>query len=162
MMRGLRVFFLLALACSLGAPAAAGGRKPGVPPDGRLISQVVAKCVAALNKNDEAALAATLAPDAEIVYYVDPYRWSGPDTAKRFLADLSRARYQQIAIDVALTANPTKAMYLGGSHAYITFPATYAYKVKGRPVTEDGVLTFVLEKIAGVWKITSLTWGIVR
>ncbi len=156
-----RVFLLLALVGSLVAPAAAGGRKPSQP-DGPLISQVVTKCVAALNKGDEAQLAATLAPNAEIVHYTAPFRWSGPGVAKHFLADLSRAHDQQMVSGVVLTANPTKAMAVGGSHAYITFPATYAYKQKGRPVTEDGVLVFVLDKIGGAWKITSLTWGMVR
>ncbi|MBV8300111.1 MAG: nuclear transport factor 2 family protein [Candidatus Eremiobacteraeota bacterium] len=159
--RACAVALLLASALQWTPAAAAGARKPGNA-DGAQVSQVIAAFVAAANKGDEHAVAAAFAEHAAIVYNVPPYRWIGAGEIKRFTADLARGRAQQAATDVVLTVNPNKAMFLGGSHAYVSVPATYAYKQQGRPVTEDGVLVFVLDKIAGAWKITSLTWGIVR
>jgi hypothetical protein len=139
----------------------AASHKP-VASDGVLVSQAIASFVAAANRGDEAGMTAVFAPQSAIVHNLPPYRWIGAGEFKRFIADVARGRAQQGASDVVLTLNPNKAMYLGGTHAYVSVPATYAYKQKGHPVTEDGVLVFALDKIAGAWKITSLTWGLVR
>jgi ketosteroid isomerase-like protein len=160
----MRFRFVLALALAaslLAAPATAGGRKPVVP-DGPLISRTIAAFVTALNKGDALAMTAAFAPEATVVLNLPPYRWTGAGGIKRFAADVAHARTVQGATDVFLTMNPNKAMFLGGAHAYVSVPGTYAYKQKGRPVTEDGVLVFALDKIEGAWKITSLTWGMVR
>jgi uncharacterized protein (TIGR02246 family) len=151
-----------ALACTLWSPAAAEEPRKVQPSDGVQVSQLIATFVAAANKGDEARMAAAFAPQSAIVHNLPPYRWIGAGEYRRFIADVARGRKQQGATDVVLTVNPTKAMFLGGSHAYVSVPATYAYKQRGRPVTEDGVLVFALDKIAGAWKITSLAWGVVR
>ena len=122
----------------------------------------VAAFVTAVNKGDAAGMAAAFADAPTVVLNLPPYRWNGAGAIKRFAADVAQARTAQGMIDVFLTLNPNKAMFLGGAHAYVSVPGTYAYKQKGRPVTEDGVLVFALDKIGGTWKITSLTWGMVR
>jgi uncharacterized protein (TIGR02246 family) len=154
-----------AVQAATGSKPAAAGQKPVANKpvaDGVLISQTIAAFVDAANKGDERAMAAAFAEHAAIVHNVPPYRWIGADEVKRFTTDLARGRKHQGASSVVLTINPNKAMFLGDAHAYVSVPATYAYKQKGRPVTEDGVLVFALDKIAGAWKITSLTWGMVR
>jgi ketosteroid isomerase-like protein len=157
-----------ALACALLAAllfagvTPAGARKPGPSPDGTLVSQTIAAFVTAANKGDAPGMTATFADAPTVVLNLPPYRWNGTGAIKHFAADVAHARTAQGATDVFLTLNPNKAMFLGGSHAYVSVPATYAYKQKGHPVTEDGVLVFALDKIAGAWKITSLTWGAVR
>jgi ketosteroid isomerase-like protein len=158
------VALVFALACVMPfAHASAGAKaKPAPPSDGVMVSQVIASFVTAANKGDAVAMTSAFAPQAAIVHNVPPYRWIGPGELKRFVSDVARGRAQQGATDVFLTVNPNKAMFLGGTHAYVSVPATYAYKQKGRPVTEDGVLVFALDKIAGAWKITSLAWGLVR
>ena len=140
----------------------AGARKPAPSSDGTAVSQAIAAFVTAANKGDAPGMTAAFADAPTVVLNVPPYRWNGAGAIKHFAADVAHARTAQGATDVFLTVNPNKAMFLGGSHAYVSVPATYAYKQKGRPVTEDGVLVFVLDKIGGTWKITSLTWGMVR
>ena len=164
MRRTVAFAFAVSLACcTLFAPASAGDpHKPAPPSDGLLVTQVIASFVTAANKGDVTGMTSAFAPQSAIVHNLPPYRWIGVNEFKRFISDVARGRAQQGATDVFLTMNPNKAMFLGGTHAYVSVPATYAYKQKGRPVTEDGVLVFALDKIAGAWKITSLTWGLVR
>jgi ketosteroid isomerase-like protein len=150
-----------ALAAPVASPKPAAAHK-AAPPDGALVSQTIAAFVTAANKGDAPGMSAAFADAPTIVLNVPPYRWNGAGAVKQFASDLAHARTGQGATDVFLTLNPNKAMFLGGSHAYVTVPATYAYKQNGHPVTEDGVLVFALDKIAGAWKITSLTWGMVR
>jgi len=45
-----------------------------------------------------------------------------------------------------------------GDVAYVVMPTVYSYKEHGKPLREEGQMTVVLNREAGVWKIRSWTW----
>ena len=46
-----------------------------------------------------------------------------------------------------------------GDRAYVIVPATYMYKVKGKPAKESGsMLTIALQKGASGWLMTGWAW----
>lgn len=45
-----------------------------------------------------------------------------------------------------------------GDAAYVVVPVVYLYKEKGKPMTEDARMTFVLHKESGAWKISGWVW----
>ena len=40
----------------------------------------------------------------------------------------------------------------------MVMPTTYLYKEHGKPLAEEGQMTFVLHVEAGSWKISGWTW----
>lgn len=45
-----------------------------------------------------------------------------------------------------------------GDVAYVVIPAVYTFKLRGQAMTEKGLMTFVLHRESGAWKIASWTW----
>jgi len=44
--------------------------------------------------------------------------------------------------------------------AYVVIPANYAFKQKGKPVSEVGsIITLTLQKIPAGWRITGWAWA---
>jgi hypothetical protein len=46
-----------------------------------------------------------------------------------------------------------------GDVAYTVFPATYKWKEKGKPMSENSLLTVVLKKTATGWRATAWAWS---
>jgi len=46
-----------------------------------------------------------------------------------------------------------------GKLAYVIIPTAYRYKERGKPLVEEGQMTFVLNSGAAGWKISSWTWS---
>ncbi len=115
--------------------------------------------VAAFNKGDEKAWAAACAPSTAIVDDFSPYTWSGPaacsDWWSAFVAGNKKngLSWGTVALGTALHVTVT------GTRAYTVFPATYTYKMKGKPAKDSGVFTFVLTKTPAGWLIAAWSWA---
>jgi hypothetical protein len=46
-----------------------------------------------------------------------------------------------------------------GNVAYAVFPATYTWKLKGKPMSENSLLTVVLKKSSSGWHIVAWSWN---
>ncbi len=116
--------------------------------------------LAAFNKGDIAAAAATHAAGADLVIIDEapPYAWHGPKAFQSWLTDLGAAdakagvSNQQVAISAPTRVETT------GTAAYVIVPAVYTFKEKGVAMREAAQMTFFLKKGATGWLIHGWTW----
>jgi ketosteroid isomerase-like protein len=115
--------------------------------------------VAAFNKGDMKGWTAACAPSATIIDDFSPNAWSGPaactDWWNAFVAGNKKngLSWGTVALGTAWHVTVT------GSHAYTVFPATYTYKMKGKPAKDSGIFTLVLTKTPAGWLIAAWSWA---
>jgi hypothetical protein len=111
------------------------------------------------NKGDvKSAYAAYAAGDILIVDEFAPHRWYGPHAAQEWAADYDKHAAATGVTDGLVKYGAPTRTEIDGDVAYEVIPATYLYKEHGKPMTEQGQMTFVLHKAAGEWKIGSWVW----
>ena len=82
-----------------------------------------------------------------------------PDGAARALMPHLDANARGITDGIVTLLTPRRVDVAGDS-GYAVVPATYAYKLHGKPVTESGnVLTVALHKTTAGWRITGWAWS---
>jgi len=119
----------------------------------------ITKFITAFNKGDQAAANATHTSDASIVDEVPPHAWSGAKALDAWSADFDKnAKTEGVTDPLVKISKPTRALVEGDS-AYIIVPAAYTYKQKGKPMIENGQMTFALRKGSDGWKISAWTWS---
>lgn len=111
------------------------------------------------NKGDSAAFFAAHTADSMIVDEFAPYRWTGTHAAESWAADYERdARARGITDGRVDYGQPIRAT-VAGSHAYVVLPTTYRFRQHGKPMREDGQMTFALAHLGEGWKIAEWTWA---
>ena len=109
------------------------------------------------NKGDTAATVATCAPQTAIIDDFPPHTWQSCSAWDAALSAFNTAHGMTDGIE---TLGTPWHVDVAGNVAYVVVPTTYAYKVRGKPVTESGsVWTLVLRKTAAGWRITSWAWA---
>jgi ketosteroid isomerase-like protein len=87
-----------------------------------------------------------------------PHRWVGPNAAHEWAADYDKHATATFVTDgVVKYGAPTRSV-IDGDTAYVIIPALYTYKEHGKPVAEEGQMTFVLHAETSGWKIQGWTW----
>jgi ketosteroid isomerase-like protein len=111
------------------------------------------------NKGDvNSAYAAYATGDIVIVDEFAPHRWVGPHAPQEWAADYEKhAQATGVTDGIVKYGAPTRTE-IEGDVAYVVVPTIYNYKEHGRPLTEEGQMTFVLHTEAGGWKISGWTW----
>jgi Domain of unknown function (DUF4440) len=111
------------------------------------------------NKGDvKSAYAAYAAGDIIIVDEFAPHRWVGPNAPQQWAADYDKhAQATGVTDGIVKYGAPTRSE-IEGEVAYVVVPTVYNYKEHGRPITEEGQMTFVLRAESGGWKISGWTW----
>lgn len=139
------VFFC---ACACPVSAASASADPALAP--------ISALTAAFNANDDAAVQRLFTPDGVAFDEVAPYRWTGPRAALDWLrADgvvIARNGVKSARITIA---KPT-FVHRSATRVYAVSPLVDRYVVGGRPQRETGLLTIVLVKRNGAWKISLL------
>ena len=108
--------------------------------------------------NVTSAYAAYAPGDITIVDEFAPHRWAGPNAPQTWAADYDKhARATGVSDGWVKYGEPTRAE-VEGDVAYIIIPTVYQYKEHGQATLEEGQMTFVLHRAAGLWKIQSWTW----
>ena len=108
--------------------------------------------------NVDSAFAAYATGPITIVDEFAPHLWTGPNAAHEW-ADA----YDQHAKATGVTdgkvayGRPTRTE-VEGDVAYLVMPTVYLYKERGKPMREEGQMTFVLNRQSGAWKIRGWTW----
>jgi hypothetical protein len=147
-----RAIFALALVFVAATPAA--------PPPSAAVMATVHQFIDGFNTgNTKSALAACASP-VSILDDFPPHLWYGPkaclDWANAYTAD---ANARGITDGIVTLLTPRRVDVAGDS-GYAVVPATYAYRLHGKPVTESGnVLTVALHKTAAGWRITGWAWS---
>jgi hypothetical protein len=116
--------------------------------------------IAAFNKGDLKAWAGACDSPASIIDDFPPHTWWGAtacaDWVKAFTAF---GKANKITDNLVTLGKPWQAA-VTGDRAYTVFPATYTYKLAGKPMTESGsAMTIVLKKTSYGWLIEAWAWA---
>lgn len=121
---------------------------------------IVQQYIDAFNKGDPDAMAACFAVPGSILNGMAPHVWHGTSAAKDWYKDVlvegehAGASGYSVTLCVPLHATAT------GDAAYVVAPATMTFKVRGKLVTQSGVIfTTALRRIDGEWRIASWAWA---
>jgi hypothetical protein len=111
------------------------------------------------NSGDVKTAYAAYAPGTiTIIDEFAPHRWVGPNAAHEWAADYDKhATATGVTDGVVKYDAPTRSV-IDGDTAYVIIPALYSYKEHGKPVAEEGQMTFVLHAETAGWKIKGWTW----
>jgi len=114
----------------------------------------------AFNTGDVKAIAAVYASgDISITDEVPPFHWSGAGANDAWLADLAKAEKAAGMTETKVGFGAPVRTETSGDSAYVVVPTTYSWKQGGQAMTENAVMTFVLHKESGAWKIAGWTWS---
>jgi ketosteroid isomerase-like protein len=116
---------------------------------------VVHQFIDAFNKGDTKASAAVCAAQISIVDEFAPFAWQGPTAFTDWSNDFDADAKKNGITDPVVTLGQTRHVEVTGDRAYVVVAATYAYKKKGKPVTEANARFVVsLQKVAAGWRVT--------
>ena len=115
--------------------------------------------VAAFNKGDINAWAGACASPASVIDDFPPYTWGGPTACADWWNAFVGANKKNDMSWGTLVLGTGWHVAVTGGRAYTVFPATYAYKMKGKPAKDSGVFTLVLTKTPAGWRIAAWSWG---
>jgi len=132
---------------------------PALASDKTDVMATVKAYVGALDKGDTAAGTALCARRAIIIDNFAPHVWQGAAACADWAA--SFATYSTAAgdTDAVVTTGKPKQLIITGDRGYAVYPAKYAYKEHGKPVMEQALWTFALQKLAAGWRITGWAWA---
>ena len=138
----------------LGSLALGGAAFAGATPDG-----TVRDFIAAFDRGDAAAAAATHAADVSIVDEVAPHIWQGPGAFQKWADDLTADAKANGQSGNKVTLGELVRSQVDGDTGYVTFEALYSYDQKGGAMAESARMVFALKKTAGDWKIAGWAWA---
>ncbi|HVN70346.1 MAG TPA: nuclear transport factor 2 family protein [Candidatus Binatia bacterium] len=124
------------------------------------VMAAVNQFVDGFNRGDQRAATSACAAPASIVDDFPPHEWQGPTAcADWYAAYLADAKKEGITDGVVKLGSPWHVM-VTGSRAYVVAPATFTYKVHGKPTKEgNAVFTVALQKLGAGWRITGWAWS---
>ena len=106
----------------------------------------------------KSAYAAYATGDILIMDEFAPHRWTGPNAPQQWAADYEKHTQATGVSDGTVKYGAATRTEIEGDVAYVVVPTTYLYKEHGKPMVEEGQMTFVLHIEAGSWKISGWTW----
>ena len=113
-----------------------------------------------LNKGDVKTAVATCASPSAIIDEFPPYGWQSATACADWANDFDAFNKKNGITDPVATFGKPRHVDITGDRAYVVIPASYAYKLKGKKVTESGsTMTVALHKTAGGWIITGWAWS---
>jgi ketosteroid isomerase-like protein len=111
------------------------------------------------NKGDLAAAVALCTAQVHIIDDFAPFTWQGGDTCTGWATALAAADKAEGISNEKVTLGKPWTVTVAGDRGYAVYPTRYTYKKKGKPVTEQGVWTFALEKSSKGWQIAGWAWS---
>jgi hypothetical protein len=88
-----------------------------------------------------------------------PHSWQGATACADWVSALGAYALSKGITNENVTLDKPWHVTVTGDRAYAVYATHYTYKVKGKPVTERGVWTFALQKLAGGWRIAGWAWA---
>jgi ketosteroid isomerase-like protein len=147
-----KAFFAVALGAVLVLPA--------VSQDQEAVTTTVQGFVDAFNKGNTKAAETVCAEQTQIIDEFPPYEWNGPGACAKWMAAYDEDAKKNAITDGVVTLASPRHLDITGDHAYVVVPADYAFNRNGKPVKETAsVLTIVLTKSSGAWRISAWAWS---
>ena len=104
------------------------------------------------------AYAAYAGVDIAIVDEFAPHLWTGHTAPQKWAADYMKHAAANAVTDGSVKYGEPTRTEADGKRAYVVLPTVYTYKDHGKPMVEDGQMTFVLRSASSGWKIRAWTW----
>ncbi len=142
-----RIAIFAVAALLLAAPACASDADDVMVP--------VKAFVAAIDKGDMAAAAATHVAAPNIVDEFPAHHWT---SFAGWGADFGKFAAANGDTDARLDIVKTGRVLVEGDHAYAVVATDFSFKRKGAPMMEHGTITYALDKTADGWRIAAWTW----
>lgn len=132
---------------------------PALADDKADVTNTVDQYLAAFNKGDQKAWASFCLGNTTIVDEIAPYIWQGANACTDWWKDLDAvSKKNGMSIGKVSRGKPVH-LEAADARAYAVFPATYSYKMKGKPTSDKGLWTFTLQKSAAGWQVTGWAWA---
>ncbi len=97
--------------------------------------------------------------NAIVVDEFPPFTWQGSNAARTWYEGyLTLAKASGMSNILVTVADPDRNPTIAADRAYVTFPTTIKYTMKGKREEERGRWTLVLEKQGDKWRIASHSW----
>jgi ketosteroid isomerase-like protein len=133
---------------------------PAAADDKTDVMAVVNQFIDGFNKGDVKSAVATCADEASIIDEFPPYEWHGAGACSKWAADFDADAKKNDITPGPVTLGKARHLTVAGDRAYVVLPAQYAYKQKGKDVTQKGsTLTVALQKGAAGWRIVAWSWA---
>ena len=116
--------------------------------------------IEAFNNGDVEAMAACFGNSGAILDGMAPHVWQGPTAARDWYKDVLVEGAHQGAGDYFVSLAEPRHAVVTGESAYVVFPATMTFKLRGTPITQSGA-TFItaLRRLDGVWRLAAWSWA---
>ncbi len=144
-----------ALACALVAFAAG----PAFATDEADVKATVTRYNDHFNKGETKELVALCTAQTTIIDDFAPHSWQGAATCADWSAALAASDKAAGITNEKVTLGKPWHVAVTGDRAYAVYPTHYSYRLKGKPVTEQGVWTFALQKSADGWRVAGWAWA---
>ena len=116
--------------------------------------------VDAFNNGDAKAMAATCADPMQILDGMSPHVWQGPTASEDWWRDVLTEGEHLGASGYRITLSEPMHVDVTGDYAYAVVPATMAFDLQGKQITQTGsVFTVALRKVHGEWRLTAWAWA---
>jgi len=119
----------------------------------------VRQYIASFNQGNAKAMAAMCADRMSILDGMAPHVWHGPTASEDWYCDAMTEGEHLGATDYAVILGEPKHNNVTGDNAYVVFPTTMTFKLKGQQITQSGAFfTVALRRVAEGWRIASWAW----
>ena len=132
---------------------------PVVAADKNDVTATVKQYDDAFNRNDMKAWNALCTENPVIIDDFAPHVWQGANACGVWWKALDAEMKQSGITDGAVTLGKPWAITVTGDRGYAVYPTHFTYRLKGKPVSEAGVWTLTLQKLAGSWRISGWGWA---
>ncbi len=123
------------------------------------VTATIEHAVVAFNKGDMNAWAAACDSPASIIDDFSPFKWQGSracaDWASAYTAN---AKKNGITNGVVTLGTPWHVL-VDGEHAYVVYPATFTYKQRGKPKTDNATFALTMTNTRSGWLISEWAWS---
>ena len=103
--------------------------------------------------------AAYMTASQSVVDEFAPHHWSGPGAVQAWWAAFGAFAKKTGMTEPAMKLAKPSRLEQGAGHAYAIVPAVFSFKQNGKPVHEDGAMTFAMDHTKAGWKISAFTWS---
>ncbi len=141
------------------AAAAALAVSPAFASDQSDVAATVKQYNDAFNKGDAKSAEALCVAQTIIIDDFAPHAWQGASTCTDWYNALAAGDKKDGITNGMVTLGKAWHVAVTGDRAYAVYPTHYSYTMKGKPVMEQGVWTFALQKLAAGWRIAGWAWA---
>ena len=103
-------------------------------------------------------MSANLMPSVAIVDDLPPFHFQGPTASSDWERAFSAEAENNEVTEPALRLLDATYVNVAGNHAYAVVPAMYSFKRRGEAIQQSCIITAVLAKNDGNWRIASWVW----